>query len=108
MRYSLDTNVVSDLIRNPQGRVAHKIRTIGEDEVCASVIVASELRYGAENKGSSKLAAQLEAVLGALAILPFEPLPTSSMAGYALSWSDRGDRSGGTICSSPLKQSRSR
>jgi tRNA(fMet)-specific endonuclease VapC len=31
------------------------------------------LRYGAQKKGSASLAAQLEAVLGALAILPFEP-----------------------------------
>ena len=26
MRYSLDTNIVSDLIRNPQGRIAAEIR----------------------------------------------------------------------------------
>jgi tRNA(fMet)-specific endonuclease VapC len=73
MRYSLDTNIVSDLIRNPQGRVAAEIRRVGEAEVCASVIVAAELRYGAEKKRSLRLSAQVEAVLGALAILPFEP-----------------------------------
>jgi len=73
MRYSLDTNVVSDLVRNPQGRIAAKIREVGEAEVGASVIVAAELRYGAEKKGSARLAAQLEAVLGALTILPFAP-----------------------------------
>ena len=73
MRYCLDTNIVSDLVRNPQGRVADKIRKVGEQEVCSTVIVACELRYGAEKKGSQKLTAQLEAVLGALAILPFEP-----------------------------------
>ncbi len=73
MRYSLDTNIVSDLVRHPQGRVAVEIRRVGEAEVCASVIVAAELRYGSEKKGSARLAAQLEAVLGALTILPFEP-----------------------------------
>jgi tRNA(fMet)-specific endonuclease VapC len=73
MRYSLDTNILSDLVRNPQGRIAAQIRRVGEDEVCASVIVAAELRYGAEKKGSARLSAQLEAVLGALPILPFEP-----------------------------------
>jgi len=72
MRYLLDTNIVSDLIRNPQGRVAQHIRKIGEDKVCTSIIVAAELRYGATKKGSSQLSAQLEAVLGALEILPFE------------------------------------
>jgi tRNA(fMet)-specific endonuclease VapC len=72
MRYLLDTNIVSDLVRNPQGRVAQHIRKIGELEVCTSIIVAAELRYGAVKKGSPRLSAQLETVLGALEILPFE------------------------------------
>ena len=40
--------------------------------MCTSVIVAAELRYGAAKKGSKRLTAQLEAVLGALDVLPFE------------------------------------
>jgi tRNA(fMet)-specific endonuclease VapC len=72
MRYLLDTNIVSDLIRNPQGRVAQHIRVVGEPQVCTSIIVAAELRYGAAKKGSARLTAQLEAVLGALDVLPFE------------------------------------
>jgi tRNA(fMet)-specific endonuclease VapC len=73
MRYSLDTNIVSDLVRNPQGRVAAHIRKVGEAQVSASVIVAAELRYGAARKGSLRLSRQVEAVLGALAILPLQP-----------------------------------
>lgn len=72
MRYLLDTNVVSDLVRNPQGRVAQHIRRVGEPQICTSIIVAAELRYGGTKKGSPRLAAQLEAVLGALDVLPFE------------------------------------
>jgi len=72
MRYLLDTNVVSDLIRNPQGRVAGHIRRVGEAQVCTSIIVAAELRYGATKRGSPRLTTQLEAVLGALEVLPFE------------------------------------
>jgi tRNA(fMet)-specific endonuclease VapC len=72
MRYLLDTNVVSDLVRNPQGKVAQHIRKVGEALVCTSIIVAAELRYGAAKKGSQRLSAQLEAVLGALEVLPFE------------------------------------
>jgi len=71
MRYLLDTNVVSDIVRNPQGRVARRIRKVGEARVCTSIIVAAELRYGATKKGSPKLLTQLEAVLGALEVLPF-------------------------------------
>jgi len=72
VRYLLDTNVVSDLVRNPQGKVPQHIRKVGEALVCTSIIVAAELRYGAAKKGSPRLSAQLEAVLGALEVLPFE------------------------------------
>lgn len=72
MRYLLDTNIVSDLVRNPQGKVAQHIRKVGEAQICTSIIVAAELRYGAAKKGSPRLLAQLEAVLGALEVLPFE------------------------------------
>ena len=72
MRYLLDTNIVSDLVRNPQGRVMRHIRDVGEAQVCTSIIVAAELRYGAAKKDSPRLTAQLEAVLGALDVLPLE------------------------------------
>lgn len=72
MPYLLDTNIVSDLVRNPQGRVAQRVREVGEAQVCTSIIVAAELRYGATKKASSRLTAQLEAVLDVLDILPFE------------------------------------
>ncbi len=72
MRYLLDTNIVSDLVRNPQGKVAVQVLKVGEKKVCTSIIVAAELRYGAEKKQSPRLFAQLEAVLGALEILPLE------------------------------------
>ena len=72
MRYLLDTNIVSDLVRNPQGRVTRRIREVGEARVRTSIIVAAELRYGAAKRGSPRLTAQLEAVLGALEVLPFE------------------------------------
>ncbi len=72
MRYLLDTNIVSDLVRNPQGSVAQHIRKIGEAQVSTSIIVAAELRYGAAKKQSARLTAQLQAVLGALEVLPLE------------------------------------
>lgn len=71
-RYLLDTNIVSDLVRHPQGRIAEHVRKVGEAEVCTSIIVAAELRYVATKKGSSRLTAQLEAVLSAIEILPLE------------------------------------
>lgn len=71
-RFLLDTNIVSDLVRNPQGRTAAKIAEFGEDAVATSIIVAAELRYGAAKKGSARLAAQLESILTAIEIIPLE------------------------------------
>ncbi|MDJ0896319.1 MAG: type II toxin-antitoxin system VapC family toxin [Alphaproteobacteria bacterium] len=72
MRYLLDTNIISDLVRRPNGRVTRQIRRVGEAQVCTSIIVAAELRYGAAKRGSRRLTTQLEAVLGAVEVLPFE------------------------------------
>jgi tRNA(fMet)-specific endonuclease VapC len=73
MRYLLDTHIVSDLVRNPQGPASQHTRKVGEAKVCTSIIVAAELRYGAEKKGSPRLSAQLQAVLEAIEVAPFEP-----------------------------------
>ncbi len=70
--FLLGTNILSNLIRRPQGRIAERLIREGEGSVCTSIILASELRFGAAKCGSARLAAQLEAVLAALEILPFE------------------------------------
>jgi len=80
MRYLLDTNILSDLVRNPQGKIAEHIFKVGEANVCTSIIVAAELRYGAEKKQSLRLFAQLETVLGAVEILPLEKPADASYA----------------------------
>lgn len=72
MRFLLDTNIVSDLVHRPQGKVAARIARVGEDRVCTSIIVAAELRYGAAKKGSIRLSRQVEAVLGALEVVSLE------------------------------------
>lgn len=71
-RYLLDTNILSDLIRNPQGKAARRIAKAGDDKVCTSIIVAAELRYGCEKSGSAKLRKAIEDLLGEIAVLPFE------------------------------------
>lgn len=68
----LDTNVVSDLIDDPGGEVAARIRALSTP-VSVSIIVAAELRYGAAKKGSERLSASIEQVLGALEIEPIAP-----------------------------------
>jgi tRNA(fMet)-specific endonuclease VapC len=72
MRYLLDTNIVSDLIRNPQGIIARRIAKVGVPQICTSIIVAAELRYGAEKRGAVSLSERLEAVLERLEVMSFE------------------------------------
>jgi tRNA(fMet)-specific endonuclease VapC len=68
----LDTNIISDLIRNPQGRAAKRIAKVGEDNICISIIVAAELRYGCAKSGSKRLLKAVEDLLGEIAVLPFD------------------------------------
>lgn len=68
----LDTNIVSDLVRNPQGRAAERLRQHGEAGVCVSIITAAELRYGAARKGSARLLSRVEAVLSTIDVLAFD------------------------------------
>jgi tRNA(fMet)-specific endonuclease VapC len=71
-RYLLDTNILSDLVRNPQGAVAIRIAEAGEAAVCTSIIVAAELRFGAAKKNVERLTHQVECILAALDVLPFD------------------------------------
>lgn len=71
-RYMLDTNIISDLIRNPQGKAARRIAKVGEDNICTSIIVAAELRYGCMKSGSKRLIKTVEDLLGEMTVLPFE------------------------------------
>ena len=72
VRYLLDTNILSDLLRNPAGRAARRLAVVGEAAVCTSIVVACELRYGAAKKGSHRLSERVEILLGSLEILPLD------------------------------------
>jgi tRNA(fMet)-specific endonuclease VapC len=72
MRYLLDTNIVSDMMNNPQGRVMASIAEVGEDRVFTSILVVSEIRYGIEKKGSQKLVVRLREILEGLPVERFE------------------------------------
>ena len=71
-RYMLDTNIISDLVRKPQGKAAKRIARVGEDNICTSVIVAAELRYGCAKSGSKRLLKAVEDLLDEITVLPFD------------------------------------
>jgi len=70
--WMLDTNTLSDLIRNPQGALVQRLSSVEPDAVTTSIVVACELRFGARRKGSDALTSRVEQLLGALTVLPFD------------------------------------
>jgi tRNA(fMet)-specific endonuclease VapC len=80
MRYLLEANIISDVVRNPGSHVKPRIRQVGEAQICTSIFVAAELRYGAMKKGSPRLTDNLEAVLERLEVLPFAAPADSTYA----------------------------
>jgi len=70
--YLLDTNIISDMIRNPSGQVAARIEQIDPKAICTSVVVAAELRYGCAKKGSAKLLVRVESLLATIPVLPLD------------------------------------
>ena len=68
----LDTNIISDAIRNPFGLVATRIEKVGYQKICTSIIVAAELRYGSAKKGSPRLLARVEGILETIPVLALD------------------------------------
>ena len=71
-RYLLNTNILSDLVRHPQGTAASHVERVGFRNVCISILVACEARFGVLKSGSERLAQQLELILSKLEALPLE------------------------------------
>ena len=97
-RYLLDTNIVSDLVRDPHGAVARRIVRAGESAVCTSIVVACELRYGAAKKGSPRLSAQLESILKPRRYCRWNRIRTATMEKSAPTSSAWVSRSVPMIC----------
>lgn len=70
--YLLDTNILSDLIRDPGGRIAKRIVEVGEETICTSIIVACEMRFGAEKKKTLPVQARVEELLQVLDVLAMD------------------------------------
>lgn len=70
--WMLDTNTLSALIRGSSPALVQRLAAAGEDAICTSIVVACEMRYGAQRKGSAALTARVEALLAEVTILPFD------------------------------------
>ena len=78
--YLLDTNIISDLIRNPSGSAAERLERIDPADICTSIIVAAELRYGCAKKGSEKLLVKVESLLQTIPVMPID-IPADAIYG---------------------------
>ncbi len=78
--YLLDTNTLSNFVKHPTGKIFTKIRDVGEENICTSIIVACELRFGAEKNNSLKLKQRINL---ALSLTPVLPLTTDIDYHYA-------------------------
>jgi tRNA(fMet)-specific endonuclease VapC len=89
-RYILDTNVLSDLLRNPSGSVFQRVALVGEATICTSIVVACELRYGVAKKGSAQLSERVESLLESLEVLPLDKESDRRYAKIRLHLEQRG------------------
>lgn len=71
VEFLLDTNIVSDIIRNPTGASAESYRR-KRDAVALSIFVAAEIRYGLHRNPSTRILERATGLLEALPILSFE------------------------------------
>ncbi|WP_293999769.1 type II toxin-antitoxin system VapC family toxin [Sphaerotilus sp.] len=69
----LDTNTLSALVRaSAAPGLLQRLATAGDEAICTSIIVAAEMRFGVQRKGSPALTARVEALLATVTVLPFD------------------------------------
>ena len=90
MRYLLDTNVLSQLVRDPHGEVAQRLSQQVEAEVFTSVIVACELRYGVRKRGSAVLSGRIAQLLASLDVAALDPTVDEVYASIRAEMESRG------------------
>jgi tRNA(fMet)-specific endonuclease VapC len=79
-QFMLDTNIISDMVKYPKGAAARRARTV-QEQICTSIIVASELRYGCAKKGSPELLRKVEDILDEIGILALDVLADADYGG---------------------------
>jgi tRNA(fMet)-specific endonuclease VapC len=82
--YMLDSNALSELIRNPGGSVSRQFESQAVDpanRLLTSIITACEIRYGVVRKGSRILSGRVEQSLATVEIVP---LPSGADETYAV------------------------
>jgi tRNA(fMet)-specific endonuclease VapC len=75
-RYLLDTNILSDMMRTPEGRAAQRFRSllVGDESVhlCTSVIVQCELLFGLRRRTQPRWHTQYQRLIESLDVMPLQ------------------------------------
>lgn len=75
-RYLLDTNIISNMMRDANGMAAVRFEQVAKDvalrRFCTSVVVECELRFGMARKPNPRLELAYERVMQSLEILPLD------------------------------------
>jgi tRNA(fMet)-specific endonuclease VapC len=89
IRYLLDTNIVSYLMRGKHPQVLERLTSRGPDQVAISVLTALELREGADRSADpARYHAIIDRVVGGMATLPF-PAEAAATGGSLRAWLKR-------------------
>ena len=70
-RFMLDTDTVSYALRG-QGAVGSRLTAHAPSEICVSAISLSELRFGAEKRGSKRLHHLIDTFVTTIEVVPFD------------------------------------
>ena len=72
MRYMLDTNIVSAIVRDPRGKVLERLIEVGEESAFISIITHGEIWYGVKKNGSEELSRKVSAVTRRFYVAPLQ------------------------------------
>lgn len=71
-RYLLDTNIISDLFRNPGGAIDRALRAREGQEIGTSLIVKGEILFGLKKNNNLRGIRHLELLLESIRVWPLE------------------------------------
>lgn len=85
MLYLLDTNIISDMMRNPRGSAnlqlaAHIAKSPTPLRVCTSIVVDCEVQFGLRRKDSPKLDKAYAELLQIVEVMPLDSQVTPHYA----------------------------
>ena len=96
--YLLDTNIISHMMRHPQGLAAQRVFQLAIQgasvQLCTSVVVDCELRFGLQRRSNPQWSLRFEAAMASLEICPLTPEVSAFYAKLRFSLEQQGQPMG--------------